>query len=292
MGARHSWSPSRPPATSVLPLGQMESCFKIDRRDLLPFLISRLTGDGTHHRAKGFDVGRRTRPRGLPPSPRIHETSDWRFVGLLSREARWPGQKKLIDMKKKETIHAHGHSGRPHGTLIASIVLSISILIGLATSASAAPNQTVPFFQVKVTSGEVISSEVIPPSADYPLGAIKQVALGGGVATHEGRHVALFENILSAHPVEGGVIVVLESFVTVTVANGDELWWESLTMTPTPGTGEPPFYMEGEAVLVGGTGRFEGGTGVLQVKGTVTSEGIAGYEAEGSISSVGSNRQQ
>ena len=172
------------------------------------------------------------------------------------------------------------------------ILLAAALLGGLAVSASAAPSKTVPFFQVKVTSNEVLSTELIPPSAEYPLGAIKNIALGSGVASHEGLHFALFENILSAHLVEGGIVMVLESFVTVTTANGDQIVWESRTATPTPGTGEPPFYMEGEAVVVGGTGRFEGGSGMTQVTGTLTGDGVVDYQAEGYLSTVGSNRRQ
>lgn len=211
---------------------------------------------------------------------------------------------KLV-MKATAMTNHHDHSkslARLNRGIFRSSLVAAAIFAASTLPCAAQPNKNVPLFNVKQTYREIISTEALPPSADYPLGAVKQISVFEGVATHEGRITGDQETIFSFHPAvegdvfpfPGGVIGVIEAFSHVICANGDELWWEALLVTPTPVPFPPvsTLHFEGDAVLVDGTGRFENGTGHYDLSITIFEDGTVEEEGGGYVSSVGTNKHR
>lgn len=181
-----------------------------------------------------------------------------------------------------KTIDRITNGRRPHRFI--GMVLASSVLVSTIPSIVAGPQ--VPH-RAKA-SGALVSSVELPPGDGFIL-RIHNIALGEGVATHEGRFTEVNEYILGVLLTESGPVTVIEGTVTVTAANGDKLVWSFSTVTE--GIPVAPLDLTGSTTLVSGTGRFEGASGSLDLAVTLFADGSYEYEANGWITSVGSNRR-
>ena len=108
--------------------------------------------------------------------------------------------------------------------------------------------------------------EFVPGQSDCSITNVKFVQTGGGIASHIGQYTLLNTACLLADGNLG------EITGAITAANGDEinyyLPFDGLECEAT----FPPPCIEGENatlayIITGGTGRFEGVTGTLEIKG-------------------------
>jgi hypothetical protein len=180
------------------------------------------------------------------------------------------------------TMRIHD-STRPSARFAGSAVM-LAVLLVAAAPAFAASD--VPH---RARGAGALVAEPIPiaPSEEFPFGALSFVAHGQGVGTHEGRFTEINEFVMAVVPFEGDLATLIEGTLRVFAADGDELLWAFSSLSL--GIPEFPFDFEGSALLVDGTGRFEGGSGLVTTRGTLNADGSYEYEARGRISSVGSN---
>jgi len=129
----------------------------------------------------------------------------------------------------------------------------------------------------------------VPPSEEFPFGSAIFIAEGHGVGTYEGQFTEYNEYEVGVQLTVSGPVTVIRGTLTVTTANGNQLFWEF--NSATPGVPDPlaPFPFVATPELVGGTGRFNGATGTATIQGILYPDGSYEYVADGLISCIGSN---
>lgn len=162
----------------------------------------------------------------------------------------------------------------------------VCLLLATAVSGSAGP--LVPAHSRG--AGQLIASEELPPSDDFPFGSMRNFAVGSGTATYEGQFTEFNDYVVGVTETADGPALVIRGTLTVIAANGDQLVWQFLFVTP--GIPTLPLNFQGTAVLVKGTGRFAGGTGTIEANGTLYEDGSYDYVGRGLMSSIGFNRRR
>jgi hypothetical protein len=146
----------------------------------------------------------------------------------------------------------------------AGLLVALLAVVGLAPAAGASGSgQWVPF-KGRV-SGEV---EFLPAPECQPWGLATTVTEVPGVGSHLGRMT-----MSSRHCAPSGDEIG-PGTMTFTAANGDQIFTTYTGTAPFPEPGTQFVVAQTHAIVTGGTGRFSGATGHLDVTGTVEFQGL------------------
>ena len=128
------------------------------------------------------------------------------------------------------------------------------------------------------------------PSAGCPVGLFPITLEAAGNTTHLGKITEVQAHCLNPIPIAFDPITFQFSGgeLTITAANGDELFKTYSGLATVIG-GQT--FMEGDATVTGGTGRFSGASGGFHFSGEIEdADNQFVASVDGSISSVGSSR--
>lgn len=142
-------------------------------------------------------------------------------------------------------------------------------------------------------TGQTLQRVYLADPTQVPLGTpfLYAPASGVGVSSQLGKFSITFNTLVHAELIDNKLSYVWQGTFVATAANGDQVFGTFRNYRYADS-----FDFVGESEWTGGTGRFEGVSGLVTIAGVLTPQpaglDLFEYDLEGLVSSVGANKKK